>query len=468
MTGTATPDAELGSRFPAGFRWGVSTSAYQIEGGVAEGGRKPSIWDTFSHTPGRTENGDTGDVACDHYHRWREDLDLMSGLGLDTYRLSLSWARLCPDGTVPLSPAGRDFYDRIIDRLLELGIRPAVTLYHWDLPQALQDRDGWVSRDTAHRFGEYAEACFAAFGDRVDCWITQNEPWVIGVLGHQLGMHAPGETDVARSLRAIHHVLLGHGLAMRALRASGRPGRAGVAFSLFPSYPASDSEADRAAAWGSDGYANRWFLDPVFGRGYPEDTLEHYRRLVADPLDCVADGDLDVIATPSDFLGVNYYTRRVIRAVERGRDGSDGRFPWAVLPAAPGVPVSGIGWEIVPDCLTDLLVRLRRDYGDVPMLITENGGVFDTGPDDAGRVPDHGRSAFLRGHLTAVARAIQLGVPVEGYLHWSLMDNFEWAMGYGPRFGLVHVDYATQRRTVKDSAHCYARIIAGHRARHRP
>jgi beta-glucosidase len=443
--------------FPAGFRWGTSTSAYQVEGALDAGGRGESVWDRFCTVPGAVENGDTGEVACDHYRRYREDADLMASLGLHAHRLSLAWPRIVPDGGGRIERRGLDHYDRVLDALLERGIDPLVTLYHWDLPQPLQDRGGWRDRDTASRFAEYAGICSDAFGDRVRDWVTVNEPWIVGVLGHQLGLHAPGETDLAGSVRAMHHLLLGHGLAARALRGGGRSHtRVGVAYSLFPHTPATDAEADHAAAYASDGYVNRWFLDPVHGRGYPEDMRAEWER-AAGPLDFVADGDLATIAAGSDFIGVNYYTRRIVSAAAVT---DDGPWPWRVEPGRSGVPRTDLGWEIVPHDLTALLLRLNRDYPGVPQLITENGAVFGDGPGSDGAVHDQRRIDFLHDHLAAVHRAIEAGAPVEGYYHWSFIDNFEWAMGYRPRFGLVHLDRATQRRTVKDSGHWYARAAA--------
>jgi beta-glucosidase/6-phospho-beta-glucosidase/beta-galactosidase len=380
--------------FPDGFLWGVSTSAYQVEGAVGADGRGPSIWDTFSHTPGKIANGDTGDVACDHYRRWRDDLDLIASLGVNAYRFSLAWPRIFPDGDGRLEHRGLDHFDRLIDRLLELGITPVVTLYHWDLPQPLQE-----------------------------------------------------------------------------LRASGREGRIGAALSLAPHYPATDTDADRAAAWASDGYVNRWFLDPVLKGSYPQDLQSLYEGL-AGPLDFVQDGDLGAIATPSDYLGVNYYSRRVVRAAPNREP-----FPWDVVVAGDvplteggtdGVPRTEAGTEITPEAFTDLLVRLRDDYGDIPLLITENGGVFGDTPAPDGRVHDDRRSRFIHDHLAAVHAAIEQGVPVVGYCHWSFMDNFEWALGYAQRFGLVHVDYETLARTVKDSGRYYAEIARANALRPLP
>ena len=448
-------------RFPAGFVWGVSTSAYQIEGAVDADGRGASIWDTFTHTPGKVANGETGDVACDHYRRWREDVDLLAGLGVDAYRFSLAWPRLFPTGRGPGEPRGFAHYDRLLDALLERGIEPVVTLYHWDLPQSLEDEGGWLARDTAERFAEYSGACFDAYGDRVRRWLTINEPWIVGLLGYLHGLHAPGvKDDVHAEVVVFHHLLLAHGRAVEQLRASGREGEIGIALSLAPHYPASDDPVDHAATRASDGYVNRWFLDPVLRGEYPADLWAFYEDLLGS-LEFVRDGDLEVISTPSDYLGVNYYARRVVR-------GAPGRapHPWLVVTGsdAPrteggteGVPRTESGTEITPAAFTDLLVRLGDDY-DVPLLITENGAVFNDGPGPDGRVRDTGRIRFLHDHLAAVHDAIEQGAPVRGYCHWSLLDNFEWALGYAQRFGLVHVDYASQRRTIKDSGRYYAQI----------
>jgi beta-glucosidase len=444
--------------FPDEFLWGAATSAYQIEGAVDVDGRGRSIWDTFSHTAGKIDGGGTGDVACDHYRRWREDLDLLASLGLNAYRFSLAWPRLCPDGAGAREPRGFVHYDRLIDGLLARGIEPVVTLYHWDLPQALEDRGGWRSRDTAERFAEYAAACFDAYGDRVRFWLTINEPWIVGLLGYLLGLHAPGyRDDVLGEVTVFHHLLLAHGRAVQELRRSGRPGRIGLAPNLMPHYPASPSREDAEAVHGSDGYVNRWFLDAIFRGTYPDDMRERYEQHVG-PLDFVRDGDLRTIAEPTDYLGVNYYAPRWMQAVP-----GDTPWPWrVVVPTGTettagftgGVPQTEAGTPIHPRGLTDLLVRVRDDYGDVPIMITENGAVF------AEPLHDSGRVAFIHDHLAAVRDAIAQGVDVIGYCHWSLLDNFEWALGYAQRFGLVHVDYETQARTPKDSARYYARVAA--------
>jgi beta-glucosidase len=437
--------------FPDGFLWGASTSAYQVEGAVDEDGRVPSIWDTYSHLPGKIDGGGTGDVACDHYHRWREDLDLLAELNLNAYRFSIAWPRMH-------DPRGVAHYDRLIDGLLERGIEPVVTLYHWDLPQSLEDGGGWRSRDTVERFAELARTCFEAYGDRVPFWLTINEPWIVGLLGYLHGLHAPGYKDDLRGEATVfHHLLLAHGRAVQEFRASGAQGRIGLAPNLCPHYPASDDPADAEASRASDGYVNRWFLDPVFRGVYPQDQLERYEALLG-PLDFVHDGDLETIAQPTDYLGVNYYAPRVIEAVP-----GDTPWPWRVIVPqgvettggfTDGVARSEAGTPIVPAGLTDLLVRLRDDYGDVPILITENGAVFGEPLHDERRV------RFIHDHLAALLDAIDRGVSVLGYCHWSLMDNFEWKLGYAQRFGLVHVDYETLERTPKDSARYYAGIAA--------
>ena len=449
-------------RFPEGFLWGVATSAYQIEGSVDADGRGPSIWDTFSHTPGKTDNGDTGDVACDHYRRWREDVELMTELNVNAYRFSIAWPRLYPTGRAPLEPRGLDHYDRLIDALLERGIEPVVTLYHWDLPQALEDEGGWRSRETVERFVEYAATCFGAYGDRVRWWLTINEPWIIGLLGYLHGLHAPGyKGDVLGEVTVFHHVLLAHGRAVQEFRRSGADGKIGFAPNLSPHYPASADPADVEVTRASDGYVNRWFLDPVYKGTYPADMQRRYEELLG-PLDFIRDGDLQTIHQPTDYLGVNYYSFRVMQAVP-----GDKPWPWRVVVPetvettagfTAGVASTAAGTPIVPWALTDLLVRVRDDYGAPPIMITENGAVYDDGPDADGRVRDDRRVRFVHDHVVAMHDAIERGVPVVGYCHWSFLDNFEWALGYAQRFGLVYVDYETLERTVKDSGRYYARI----------
>jgi beta-glucosidase len=438
-------------RFPEGFLWGAATAAYQIEGAAHEDGRGESIWDRFSHTPGNTANGDTGDVACDHYHRYAADVDLMADLGYKGYRFSVAWPRIQPTGKGPANQPGLDFYRRLVEKLNARGITPAVTLYHWDLPQALQDAGGWTNRDTAERFGEYAAILFEALGGEVPLWMTHNEPWCSSMLGHFRGVHAPGFKDLRLGLIASHHMLLSHGRAVAAYRKGGYGGQIGMAPNLLPSYPVTDSEADREATRHSDGYTNRWFLDPVLKGTYPEDMLAFYTRLVG-PLDFIRPGDLDAMGAPMDFLGVNYYRRRTIEA-DPGAD-----LGFKVHDRRPGVPTTPTGSEIVPECLTDLLLRLKADYGNIPVYITENGMVCqdEIGPDSQVRDPQ--RVDFLRRHAAAVHRAIAAGCNVRGYFAWSFMDNFEWAFGYTQRFGLVYVDYATQRRIPKESARFWGQL----------
>jgi beta-glucosidase len=439
------------SEFPADFLWGAATSAYQIEGATREGGRGESIWDRFARSPGAVERGETGDVACDHYHRWREDVDLIHSLGLRAYRFSIAWPRVVPGGRGAPNQAGLDFYRRLVDQLLERGVAPIPTLYHWDLPQPLEEAGGWTRRDTAERFADYSAVVLAALGDRVPRWITHNEPWCAAFLGYFRGVHAPGVKDLGAALAAAHHILLSHGRAVGVCRSLAPSAKIGIALSLFPTYPLhEEEEADRDAAVLSDAYTNRWFLDPVVRGAYPADGLAHLERL-AGPIRANRDGDLVTISNPIDFLGVNYYHRRVIEA-----GGAD--LGWTVHDRSPGVPTTDLGWEIVPHCLTELLLRLERDY-QIPTLITENGAVFDdaVGPD--GQIHDPRRIDFLRAHITAALAAIERGARLEGYLAWSLLDNFEWAFGYSKRFGIVHVDYPTQRRTPKSSARFLSLLI---------
>jgi beta-glucosidase len=438
-------------RFPDRFLWGAATSAYQIEGAVDEDGREPSIWDTYSHTPGTIDGGGTGDVACDSYHRWQEDIDLLAELNLNAYRFSIAWPRMG-------DPRGVAHYDRLIDGLLERGIEPVVTLYHWDLPQRYEDRGGWRNRDTVERFTEFATVCYETYGDRVKWWLTINEPWIVGLLGYLHGLHAPGYSDdVLGEVTVFHHLLLAHGRAVDAYRATGHAGKIGLAPNLSPHYPATDSDADREVTWASDGYVNRWFLDPIFRGSYPEDQLRRYEELLG-PLDFIRPGDLEQIHRPGDYLGVNYYSFRTMEAVP-----GDKPWPWRVIVPegtrttggfTDGVARTEAGTPIVPWALTDLLERVHRDYGPIPIMITENGAVFAEPRHDAGRV------RFVRDHVEALGKAIEAGVPVIGYCHWSLLDNFEWKLGYAQRFGLVHVDYDTLARTPKDSARYYARIAA--------
>jgi beta-glucosidase len=438
---------------PRDFAWGVATAAYQIEGAVAEDGRSPSIWDTFSRVPGAIDNGDTGDVACDHYHRWQEDVGLMRDLGVSAYRFSVAWPRVLPDGTGRVNPAGLAFYDRLVDELLDSGIRPFVTVYHWDLPQALQDRGGWPARDTAYALAEYAGVLGAALGDRVTDWFTVNEPLCSAWIGHLEGRMAPGIKDITQAVPASHHLLLGHGLAVQALRAAApQPVRVGAVVNLSPTEPASDDPADVAAARRADGHTNRWWLDPLFGRGYPADMVEVYG--VEPP---VRPGDLDIVATPTDHIGLNYYFREV------DADDPTGPPPRAKMVPVPDAKRTDMDWEVHPDGLEQLLTRLAEDYHASRVFVTENGSAWRDEVVD-GNVADLERAAYLESHVAAALRAAGNGVPLAGYFVWSLLDNFEWSYGYAKRFGLVHVDYDTQVRTMKDSGRRYAKLIREHKA----
>ncbi|MDG4786476.1 GH1 family beta-glucosidase [Micromonospora sp. WMMD1102] len=439
------PDAQLGLRFPDGFGWGAATSAYQIEGAAKDDGRGESVWDTFSHTPGRTRGGDTGDVAADHYHRYVEDLDLMKELGLRTYRFSISWPRIQADGTGAPNQRGLDFYRRLVDGLHDRGIAPMATLFHWDLPQSLQNTGGWESRDVPYRFADYAEAVFEALGDAVPVWLTINEPKTVVQNGYLQGHHAPGLRDPDAAYLVAHHLQLAHGLAVRALRATGSGSRIGPALNLHPCYPADDAPGVAEATRLYDGYENRLYLDSIFKGAYPADVLADLgpdSRMVRG----IRDGDLKIISSPIDLLAVQYYTPIYVTA------DSDMVRKW---------PTSEADWQqIFPDGMYDTLTRVTRDYGDVPLTVTENGLPTPDRLDGNGTVDDVGRIAFLRDHLAAAHRAISDGVPLESYHVWSLMDNFEWNEGYEQRWGLVYVDFPTQRRVPKRSAHWYRRVIA--------
>ncbi|MEU8300077.1 GH1 family beta-glucosidase [Micromonospora sp. NPDC048909] len=440
------------SKLPPDFLWGVATAAYQIEGAVDADGRSPSIWDTFSAIPGNVDNGDTGAVACDHYHRWPEDMTLLRRLGVDAYRFSVAWPRVLPQGVGQVNAAGLDFYDRLVDRLLADGIRPFVTLYHWDLPQALQDAGGWPQRSTAEAFADYAAVVAARLGDRVTDWNTVNEPLCVSWIGHLEGRMAPGDRDLTRAVHTSHHTLLGHGLATQAVRANAaRPASVGLVLNLSPIEPASDRPEDVAAARRMDGHVNRWWLDPVHGRGYPADMVETYG--VEPP---VRGDDLAVIATPTDFLGVNYYFRQVVT------DDPAGPPPHARQVPVPGSVETAMGWEMYPAGLEQLLVAVSEEYRPGKIIVTESGSAWHDEVTAEGAVEDKERTDHLEQHLAACAAAVARGVPLAGYFVWSLLDNFEWAYGYDKRFGLVHVDYATQRRTVKASGYRYAELIRAH------
>ena len=458
--------------FNEDFLWGAATAAYQIEGAAKEDGRTPSIWDTFSHTPGRTHAGDTGDVACDHYHRYADDVALMASLGLNAYRFSVSWPRIQPGGRGPANPAGLDFYRRLVDELLRYDISPWLTLYHWDLPQELEDVGGWSNRDTAARFADYAQLVHDALGDRVRHWTTLNEPWCSAFLGYASGEQAPGRREPDASVRSAHHLLLGHGLAVQAIKASRPSTQAGITLNLYAVSPATDAPADIDAARRIDGLSNRWFLDPVLHGRYPADVTADLREI--SDFSHIHDGDLEIINTPLDMLGVNYYSRHVVAGADVDDPPAD---HWRKTSAFPGsaevrfisrgFPVTAMGWELDAPGLVEVLRRVHADFTGLPLYITENGAAFDDQLIE-GTVNDPQRIDFFDQHLRACQQAIGEGVPVRGYFAWSLLDNYEWSYGYSKRFGLVYVDYETQQRIAKASAHWYANLIRMNRpAAHR-
>lgn len=445
--------------FPQDFLWGAATSAYQIEGAWNEDGRGESIWDRFTHTPGLIEDGSSGDSACDHYHRWREDVGLMQQLGLQAYRFSIAWPRILPEGRGKVNQRGLDFYSRLVDALLERGIQPFVTLFHWDLPQPLQDQGGWTARPTVQAFTEYADVVSRHLGDRVKHWITHNEPYCAAMLGHQEGRHAPGLRNWHAALMASHHLLLSHGWAVPVLRQNSPGAEVGITLNFTPAYPASPSAADFDAARHSDGYFNRWFIDPLYGRHYPADMLVDYIARGYLPTDgprFINTGDMEAIAARTDFLGVNYYTRAVIRSTTVPEEENAPRTVFT----APETEWTEMGWEVYPQGLYELLCRLYFEYRPPKLYVTENGASYSDGPDAGGRIHDERRQRYLRDHIAATHRAMAAGVPLEGYFVWSLLDNFEWERGYTQRFGIVWVDYATQQRMPKDSALWYRRVIA--------
>lgn len=442
--------------FPADFAWGVATAAYQIEGAVHEGGRGVSIWDTFARTPGKVFRGDTGDIACDHYHRWEADLDLLVELGVPAYRLSLAWPRLQPDADGELNPEGVRFYRELLTGLRDRGIRPYVTLYHWDLPQVLEDRGGWTVRETAERFADYARRTVEALGDLASDWITLNEPWCSAFLGYGYGPHAPGRTDIRAAVAAAHHLNLAHGLALREIREVAPDAKVGITNIVTDVVPATDSGADLAAADRLDAVSNRVFLDPVYLGAYGAGV-----HAVLDPYglaELVQDGDLATIAQPVDFAGINHYQRVIARdtPVDPAHP-----FGFAETPAEPAT--TSFGWSVIPDSLHAVLTRVARDYTELPLYITESGASFDDYVDPEGGIDDAERIEYLAGYFDAAGRAIRDGVNLAGYFVWSLLDNYEWGEGYSKRFGLVYVDYRTQERLPKASAHWYRALLARHR-----
>ena len=435
--------------FPPDFVWGAATAAYQIEGAWAEDGKGENIWDRFSHTPGKVENGDTGDVACDHYHRWKDDIGLMKKIGIQAYRFSISWGRILPEGRGEVNPSGIDFYSRLVDGLLENQIEPFITLYHWDLPQVLQDRGGWPARSTAEAFVEYADLVSRNLGDRVKNWTTFNEPFVSALVGYLEGRHAPGHQDIDEMLATAHHILLAHGWSVPVIRANATKPEVGIVLNLNSVHPASRSAADRAAAWRDDGIVNRWYLDPLEGRGYPKDIVEHFGR----PMEFIQDGDLKTIAVPIDYLGVNYYTRGIARSKDLPEIENEPQ----TLFANPNP--TEMGWEVYPQGLFEILGRIHFDYNFPKLYITENGAAYPDTLNEEGLVIDPLRIAYYQAHLKSVSQAIAMGVPVKGYFAWSFMDNFEWAHGYSKRFGLIYVDFESQERILKSSAEYYRDVI---------
>ncbi len=435
--------------FPEDFLWGTATSAYQIEGAWNEDGRGLSIWDTFCHQPGKIFRGATGDIAADHYHRWAEDVEIMAQLGLKAYRFSISWPRIQPDGSGEINPQGLDFYDRLVDALLAHDIRPFVTLFHWDLPQALQNKGGWTNRETTDHFAAFAAVVAQRLGDRVKDWITHNEPMVAAMSGHFLGEHAPGLQDPIAALQAGHHLLLSHGKAVQALRANlPQEARIGITLNLNPVHPASQADEDRLAAERMDIVLNQLFLEPLFHGNYPENVLQLFGPLFPS----LETGDLETISAPLDFLGINYYSRAVVR--------NDPDFPFvqAIQVLPEGNEYSQM-WEIYPPGMYETLKRVWDEYHPPRMIVTENGIPVPDGVDFDKRVRDYRRIRYLRDHLEQVHRAIADGMPVEGYFVWTLMDNFEWAFGYQMRFGLVFINFENLERIIKESGTWFSQVI---------
>ncbi len=448
--------------FPRDFLWGASTSAYQIEGATNEGGRGRSIWDDFSATPGKTYRGETGDIAIDHYHRMAEDVDLIARLGLNAYCFSVAWPRILPNGTGTVNQAGLDFYERLVDALLAKEIAPVVKLYHWDLPSTLQANGGWLNRDTAEAFADYTEIVTQRLGDRVNYWITQNEPWCVSYLGHVLGIHAPGMCDMQQGVIAGHHVLLSHGLAVPRIRAHAHPrAQVGISLDCWPIHTIHDHQEAREIAEIADAFRNRWFFDPIFKKCYPELLFTAF-SVQPPPM---KEGDFDIIATPIDFLGFNYYSRMVIQNRKVDSDGSDGaREPYEAVATIPGASYTATNWEIYPQGLLEALQRVQRDYAPPAILITENGAAFHDHLNGDQPIHDPQRKQYLLQHVRKVEQAIAQGIPVRGYFIWSLLDNYEWAEGYSKRFGLVYVDFPTQQRIIKESGQWYASFIQAQRA----
>ncbi|MDQ2905182.1 MAG: GH1 family beta-glucosidase [Chloroflexota bacterium] len=459
-----TQSAPVTAAFPPDFLWGAATSAYQIEGAVHEDGRAPSMWDRFAATPDKTYQGQTGEIAADHYHHMAEDVALMADLNLNAYRFSLSWPRILPQGTGTVNERGLDFYDRLVDALLARGIQPLATLYHWDLPVALQDRGGWLARDTAYAFAEYAEAVARRLGDRVNWWLTHNEPWCSAYLGYAVGLHAPGLHATQLAVTAGHHVLLAHGLSVPYMRTHLSPqAQVGIALDFYPVYAADERPETLLAVTQADTFRNRWFLDPILRGRYPDNL---FTNLGVTPPP-IHDDDLAIISTPIDFLGVNYYSRMLVRGQTDNPNTAEHTTPtrsYETIARVPGASYTEMGWEIFPDGLAYILTRIHREYAPRALVVTESGAAFADHWDGKGTIHDQQRIDYLQEHIHTVAQAVREGIPVKGYIVWSFLDNFEWSEGYRKRFGLVYVDYPTQRRIIKDSGHWYASLVASQRA----
>ena len=440
-------------KFPKNFIWGAAAASYQIEGAYDEDGKGESIWDRFTHETGNIQNGDTGNTACDHYHKYQKDIQLMQEIGLDSYRFSISWPRIFPKGTGNINQQGLDFYKRLVEKLLKSDIKPIATLYHWDLPQALQDREGWENRDTANYFHEYAMRVIEEFDGLIDTWITHNEPWVVSFLGHAFGQHAPGKQDYQSALQVLHHLLLSHGMVVRTFKEEKIDGEIGITLNLGDFQPATDNKEDLAAAWRQDNFINKIVLDPLFRAKYPKDLYEFFEENVGE-ID-IRDGDMSIISYPMDFLGINYYSRNVVKHAKE-----------ANILETKEVKVEDsqyteMGWEVYPQGLYNVLNRVNNEYSELPLYITENGAAFNDKLTENNKVKDYDRVDYLKGHLMKAHQAIEDGIPLKGYYVWSIMDNFEWAYGYSKRFGIVFVDYKdNQKRYIKQSGHFYSDVIA--------
>ncbi|WLR53355.1 GH1 family beta-glucosidase [Bacillus tianshenii] len=436
--------------FSKDFIFGTATSSYQIEGAVRDGGRTPSIWDTFSEIPGKVLNGDTGEIACDHYHRLEEDVELIKSLGVDSYRFSIAWPRIFPkEGEY--NPEGMEFYRELSIKLREAGIKPFVTIYHWDMPQWAYEQGGWVSRNSVQWFKEFAEKCFIELNDYVEMWITHNEPWCAALLGYHQGVHAPGHKNMDEAVRAAHHIMLSHGEVVKLYKEELKLHKAiGITLNLSPVYAASESQNDQLAANNFDGYLNRWFLDPIFKGKYPTDMMNLFSKYVHS-YDFIQPGDMELISYPCDFLGINFYNRQLIEFSSAA--------DFLFTPAYSDYPKSGMGWDISPKEFKELIYRLRKEYTELPIFITENGAAFDDVLEEDGSVHDHERVGYMEQHIKAVGELNQEGFNIAGYYLWSLLDNFEWAFGYEKRFGITFVDFKTQKRYLKDSAKRYAEIV---------